>query len=44
VLTECVPDPVVPEVPVALLMPLGGIVIVGGWFILNRRRLGHTTT
>ena len=38
VLTECAPDPVVPEVPVAVMLPLGGMALVGGWLIVNHKR------
>ena len=32
------PDPVVPEAPVAVLLPLTGMALVAGWLALQRRR------
>jgi hypothetical protein len=38
VLTQCSPEPVIPEVPLAAALPLTGAAVLGGWMLLNDRR------
>lgn len=38
VLTTCGPAPVIPEVPLRMLLPLSAAALLGGRFVLDRRR------
>jgi Bacterial protein of unknown function (DUF839) len=34
------PNPVIPEAPVAVLLPLGSLLVIGGYLVLRRRSAG----